>query len=364
MSVRTFCIVFFSVATVLFAGGALYQNFFLASDFHNDRGARLLYPDSIELPPNSVDIVPLRSVGEPPQQNRSLLTGEYRSVLSDEIILGVMIDEGLPARKHFRGIEKADVIFEIPAEGGIPRLLAFFSSDSFPEQIGPVRSARPYFVEIAETIASAYVHAGGSPDALEMLLSSRMANIDEIENDPRFLREKDIARPHNLFLLPEKVLPEIPDDISNMPIFAFGEPSNLNSIPAENISLRHSNANHSVSYTYSLSQDCYTRLQDFETADICPNTLLVLKTDIWILENDEKNRLSVRTTGQGELTLFFDGKMMKGKWQRKEKSGFSFTDADGNELRIPTGKTFVHILGASESFSFSSPEDPDEDSRL
>ena len=44
-------------------------------------------------------------------------------------------------------LEDADLYFEAETEGGIPRILAIFSSvDRIPDVIGPVRSARPHFV--------------------------------------------------------------------------------------------------------------------------------------------------------------------------------------------------------------------------
>lgn len=365
MPLRTFFTVFFAVASGLFAGGAMYQSF-VADVSKNHRGAHILYAETLDFSEKSeADFVPLRGVGEPPKTRLSALTGKQRpSSVLDEVVIGVMIDEAIGARTHFTGLESADVFFEIPAEGGIPRILALFSSDYFPESIGPVRSARPYFIEMAEQIAAAYVHAGGSPEALQMLRGSQMANIDEEEEDPRFLRDEEIIRPHNLFVIPEMVLSEISDSTTSYPLFSFGgQFMRDDSVSAQEIDIVYPNSSHSVSYSYSSADDCYARSQYFETADICPNTLLILRTDIWIIENDAKNRLNVRTKGKGDMTLFVNGKKAEGTWQRKEDGRFAFADEGGQEIRISPGKTFVHILGASESVKFSSPT-VDEDIRL
>ena len=63
------------------------------------------------------------------------------------------------------GVSQADVIYEIPAEGGITRMLALFQSTDGAGEIGTVRSARDYYVSLALGHDAIYMHAGGSPQA-------------------------------------------------------------------------------------------------------------------------------------------------------------------------------------------------------
>ena len=81
-----------------------------------------------------------------------------------------MIDDLSPARPQ-SGLSYASIIFQAPAEGGIPRYMAIFS-DNVPTNVGPVRSARYYFIAWASEYKSLYVHAGGSPQALSTLRAS------------------------------------------------------------------------------------------------------------------------------------------------------------------------------------------------
>ena len=69
-----------------------------------------------------------------------------------------------PLARPQSGISDADIIYEIAAEGNMTRLLALFQSE-LPEEIGPVRSARDYFVHIAKGLDAFYVAHGYSPDA-------------------------------------------------------------------------------------------------------------------------------------------------------------------------------------------------------
>src|SRR5690606_12208921 len=71
---------------------------------------------------------------------------------------------------------------------------------------GPVRSARPFCVDIAEEWDAVLFHAGGSPDALRQLRSSPLPNINEISGDGiYFWRDIKRERPHNLFTSPTQV---------------------------------------------------------------------------------------------------------------------------------------------------------------
>src|SRR3989344_2405593 len=79
--------------------------------------------------------------------------------------LGVMINNYIDARPQ-SGLIDADIVYEIVAEGGITRYLAFFLTDT-PEKIGPVRSTREYYLVLVKELGDAMImHIGWSPQAL------------------------------------------------------------------------------------------------------------------------------------------------------------------------------------------------------
>ncbi len=83
-------------------------------------------------------------------------------------VFGVVIDNNISARPQ-SGIDKAFLVVESPVEAGIPRLLAFFDEDQDVKKIGPVRSARPYFLDWNNELDSLFVHVGGSNEALDKI---------------------------------------------------------------------------------------------------------------------------------------------------------------------------------------------------
>ncbi|MBI4079313.1 MAG: DUF3048 domain-containing protein [Candidatus Levybacteria bacterium] len=76
--------------------------------------------------------------------------------------LGVMVENHQESRPQ-SGLSFADVIYEIVAEGGITRFLAvYYCQDA--GQVGPVRSARTYFLDFISEYGDfpLYAHVGGA----------------------------------------------------------------------------------------------------------------------------------------------------------------------------------------------------------
>ena len=75
-----------------------------------------------------------------------------------------MVDDLGPARPQ-SGFNAASVVWQAPAEGGIPRYMMVFQ-ENIPGHVGPVRSSRYYYIAWAAEWRALYAHAGGSPQAL------------------------------------------------------------------------------------------------------------------------------------------------------------------------------------------------------
>lgn len=109
--------------------------------------------------------------------------------------VAVVIDNA-PESRPQAGLASAPLVFEVPVEGRRTRFLAIYPTAASVEQIGPVRSARPYFVGLADALAAPLVHVGGSPAALTLLRSRRHINQ---YYDPPFVRDHTRLAPFNVF---------------------------------------------------------------------------------------------------------------------------------------------------------------------
>ncbi len=97
-------------------------------------------------------------------KNLNLLTG--KEDLSDSAIgarpIAIMVENSPSARPQW-GMSTPDVILEGMVEGGITRMMWIYAdAEDIPEKVGPTRSARHDFVEIAAGLNAIYIHWGGS----------------------------------------------------------------------------------------------------------------------------------------------------------------------------------------------------------
>ncbi|MFA5829200.1 MAG: DUF3048 domain-containing protein [Candidatus Gracilibacteria bacterium] len=104
-------------------------------------------------------------------------------------VVAVMIENSPPARQQ-SGLDKADVVYETLAEGGITRFMALFQNEDV-LVVGPVRSARSYFVEIVREYNAWYAHVGGSADGIKLIAKYGLHDLDQFFVDKPYWRDSN-----------------------------------------------------------------------------------------------------------------------------------------------------------------------------
>ena len=106
----------------------------------------------------------------------------------------VMIDNNENAWPQFN-INEALVVYEMHVEGGLSRLMAIYKDKPNLTKVGPLRSARHYFLDYVKEYDAIYVHEGYSPRALNEIYSR---NIDTVVyTSGLFVRDNTRWAPHN-----------------------------------------------------------------------------------------------------------------------------------------------------------------------
>ena len=179
--------------------------------------------------------------------------------------IAVMIDDHPDARPQV-GLSSADVVWHAPAEGGIPRYMAVFHSH-IQTDIGPVRSARDYFVQWAAELGAVYAHSGGSPKALAMLRRYGGGEYVFDANEYRygggaFNRVNDRVPPHNVFTDGPRMhrlgVRLGAEDREFPPIWSFGPDAALTARP-EGGSIKVPYPHNTVTYRYDRDSNTYPR---------------------------------------------------------------------------------------------------------
>jgi hypothetical protein len=235
--------------------------------------------------------------------------------------IAVMIDNHPDARPQ-AGISVADVVYEALAEGGITRFLAFFMTNPA-EMVGPVRSARHYFVHWADEYDSIFINCGSSPQGFEALSATGIANIDEAAGSPGFWRGRERAAPHNLYTSTANLRAEanrrgLREDLGSFAGLAFETDAALaQGEDALGLSLQYPYG-YEVSWRYDAEANDYLRFYngrphvDLGTGDqVRAVNIVVLHMGNWTIAGDDKGRQDFVQTGSGEALFFMDGRVRK-----------------------------------------------------
>ena len=150
---------------------------------------------------------PVTPTKTPPTGSHQLFspfTGEPVSSLGQ--VLAVKIDNLAPARPQ-TGLKDADIVYVLPVEGGLSRLLAVFSSH-FPAVIGPVRSAREDDLELLRQFGRpAFAYSGAQPQLLPVVDQARIVDLYDGRVGGYF-RDPRRDAPHNLYAHTPQLLAE------------------------------------------------------------------------------------------------------------------------------------------------------------
>ncbi|MFC5470831.1 DUF3048 domain-containing protein [Cohnella suwonensis] len=271
----------------------------------------------------------------------------------------VMINNLAPARPQ-SGLTQADTVWELLAEGGITRLVAIFQSKEFTDPIGPVRSIRPYFIQVGEFYSGVLVHVGASNDAFAILRKQHKEDLDEITNaGAYFYRDKSRKAPHNVYTTLEKLRAGAEKhkyaDTATVPLLKFdSNPASLaTAAPATKIDIKFMLQDYKVSYEYDAAKAAYNRfingkphIDKNNGQQLTAKNLVVLsaKHDI----KDDVGRLVVDLDSGGDAVLFQQGKVIACKWERKEGDVIRLVK-DGEELPFLPGVTYYHVVSNASS---------------
>lgn len=272
--------------------------------------------------------------------------------------IAVMIDNHDDAWPQ-AGLQKAYMVYEIIVEGGETRLMALFKGVDDVEKIGPVRSARHYFIDYAMENDAIYVHFGESPQASSDIKKYSIAEIDGISEDgTTFWRVKDKKAPHNAVTSMENLIKSAKNKNFRM---TSSEESVLNYVADEvnleegqgavSVTIPHSQLQ-TVKYEYDEENKVYERFArkeaqvDWDTDEpITVKNIIITFCDNYTLSDAEnKGRQGLKNIGTFDGYYITNGKAIKIKCiknARDEKTVYQ--DLNGNEIDVNDGNTFVHI---------------------
>jgi len=287
--------------------------------------------------------------------------------------LAIMINNHRQAQPQL-GVSKADIIYETLAEGGITRMLAIFQDVTDVGVIGSIRSARLYYVDIAQSYDAIFIFAGGSDEAYTALSNRKITRLDGVNGSQTqiFYRDpnrKNLDFEHQLVTSSDRIAKYFPTYnlkmehdkgyTHNLSFAKDGTPEN--GYTAMNFTVKFSSNSKTTSFSYNTEDMLYYLSQyggDYKDGDdksqVAVTNVLILQTSISAIPGDTAGRLKIVTKGTGTGYFVCGGRYIEINWSRaNDTSQFVYTLKDGTPLVLGQGKTYVCIVSKTVNVEIS-----------
>ena len=303
--------------------------------------------------------------------NGVMVTSKELKAMQARKLVVVSLNNHSDARPQF-GLSKADLVLEVLAEGGITRYNAFYYQDQTVKKVGPIRSARSYMLEFFLGFDDpVFVHEGQASyppqeRAVPEINTLRhfyewgvesMQTAGSRYRDPERIRSAGYV--HSLMTGFDLINKEVdrlgwkkPSNITPLK-FKFDAPEEERQVvnSASKIEIKFSSIGGSAYYAkfdYDKVTNTYLRSiggeadVDALSGDrIAPKNVIVEYHD-YRDAMDGHSRIIIDMIGEGEVFVFRDGQMIKGKWKKASRTERTkYYDETGAEIEFNRGQIWV-----------------------
>lgn len=255
-----------------------------------------------------------------------------------------------PSARPQSGLNEAALVYECLAEGGITRLFAGFTHEV--DKIGPVRSARTFYVEIAMGHQTVFAHCGGSSNALALIKNAKAQSLDEIYSAGEcFWRSQDRKSPDNLYTSTSRLVEGATRRGYTLTQLNMWDEGKLSGQSALNLEYDFSDLEsyrNVVSYQYK--DGAYLRSINGEAhldasgKQIAPVNLVFMEVTL-SYPNGHQAEPEVGLVGEGKALFASGGLYVTGTWKKASSTApLQFFSADGTKIALPEGLTWVHMV--------------------
>jgi len=302
--------------------------------------------------------------------------------------LAVMIENHTEARSQ-SGLSSADVVYEAVAEGGITRFMAIYFCNLSDIQIGPVRSARTYFLDWLSEYDALYAHVGGanSPgpaDALSQIIKFDILDLNQFSiGFPTFWRDyqrlgRSVATEHTMYSTTQKLWEIgakrgwVAADSKGVKWEAgftpwkFKDPAPAGAgqvaVAKMTVDFWSGYSDYSVTWNYDTNCNCYKRSHgDNPHLDLNNNEQISAKNVVVQFQRESRANdgyegnvhLLYKTIGEGKALIFQDGQAIFGKWSKDSRTARTiYTDSKGKEINFGRGAIWIQTVPEGAKVSY------------
>ncbi len=274
--------------------------------------------------------------------------------------------DNVPRARPQSGLELADIVYEENVEGWT-RLAAVFHS-LVPNVVGPVRSGRTQDIDLLTSLDHPlFVWSGGNGRVTAAIRDSDLidmgpSGLDGID----YFRSSDRPAPHNLYARVAEAwaanVAGSPPPPAQLTFRPAGEPARGDA-PVAGVKLQMDGGMRAV-WQWDPSTGVFVRYHDgrpFVTADgaeILAANVVVLTVQYRPSPADARSPEAV-SVGEGDALVFTDGQVHLARWVRPDnRSPWMFVDAEGNEIGLTPGRTWIELTRGGQAAVVPEGVDP------
>ncbi len=299
--------------------------------------------------------------------------------------LAVMIENHKEARPQ-SGLSSADIVYEAVAEGGITRFMALFYCNLSDIQVGPVRSARTYYLDWLGEYDGLYAHVGGAntpgpADALGQIIKYKVKALNQFNiGFPVFWRDyqrlgHSVATEHTMYSTTQKLWAVgakrgwIATDSAgikwdkNFVPWKFKDPApdGAGQVSKITVNFWESQSNYTVEWNYDTATNSYKRKNGEDHIDLNNNQQLAAKNIVVQFQRESNANdgypgnvhLLYKTTGSGKALFFQDGNVVEGTWNKASRLARSkYLDKNGKEIQFNKGQIWIQTVPEGSKVSY------------
>ena len=284
-----------------------------------------------------------------------------------------VIVENSPAARPQWGISTPDIVIEGVAEGGITRMMWVYADvEKIPEKVGPTRSARHDYVELASGMNAIFVHMGGSDGSrvgltlgYQTIKNLGVNNIDGQKWLGKYFQRdttRNTAIEHRAYTSGSYIKTAIADlgyatkQTNNnwMPYSVIpNENSSADLSPCSEISAYFSSGYvHNFKYSEA-DNKYYNYLNNKVMTDgnngvsMAVENVIILYVPVSTLNTKEGHKEWNLEATNGEGYYAYGGEVQKVRWSKAGKSApLKITTVDGKELSVNPGQSWMGFVPA------------------
>lgn len=271
--------------------------------------------------------------------------------------MAIMVDDNTVARPQ-SGISSASIVYQAYADGGEDRYMYVFQEGTATD-IGPIRSARPYYVYWADEYHALYGHFGGDANSVRVVIPANakyIYNMDDLSGGScPYHRITTRAAPHNAYtntaaLISCAAKKGYPATFQKLPTRTFKDDMPVANRPqSQTINIPYRTG--TVGYQYNPTTDSYLRIMDGHPQvdpangnNVYARTIVVMYQAYGTDPNslDEANRPFVYNVGSGKATVFMEGQAIAATWKKTSNTALTrYYDSSGSEIPFVRGEIFM-----------------------